>query len=259
MNKLQRNFILILAAALAAAQVRDPLPVPDLPGYQTLKCDFHMHTVFSDGQVWPALRVTEAWHDGLDAIAISDHIDYQPHKDDVRSDPGRPYALARATAEQLGILLVPAFEVARGDIHFNVLFVTDFNVYRGLDQQAALRVARQQNAFVFWNHPGWRRPKAEWLPEVDDYYREKLFQGMELVNGPTFYPEAFPWVEEKKLTILANTDVHGLTAWEYPNRTRAITLVFVSRRDLEGLKEALLARRTVAWQGENLWGAEQHL
>jgi len=259
MTRLLRNLVVLLAAALAVAQVRDPLPVPDLPGYQTLKCDFHMHTVFSDGQVWPPVRVMEAWRDGLDCIAISDHIDYQPHKEDVRVEPARSYALARAQAEQLGILLVPAFEIARGDIHFNILFVTDFNAYRGLDQQAALRIARQQNAFVFWNHPGWRRPKAEWLPVVDEYYREKLFQGMELVNGTTFYPEAFPWIEEKKLTIVANTDVHGLTAWEYPNRTRPVTLVFVSRRDLDGLKEALLARRTVGWQGDNLWGAEAHL
>jgi hypothetical protein len=78
MTRLLRNLVALLAAALAVAQVRDPLPVPDLPGYQTLKCDFHMHTVFSDGQVWPPLRVMEAWRDGLDCIAITDHIDYQP-------------------------------------------------------------------------------------------------------------------------------------------------------------------------------------
>lgn len=260
MKRLTRYLALLFALALVlVAQVRDPLPVPDLPGYQTLKCDFHMHTVFSDGQVWPPLRVLEAWRDGLDAIAITDHIDYQPHKEHVQGDPGSSYALARSTAEQLGILLIPAFEVARGDIHFNVLFVRDFSAFRGLDQQAALRLARQQDAFVFWNHPGWRRPKAEWLPIVDEYYREQLFQGMELVNGTTFYPEAFPWVEEKKLTVVCNTDVHGLTAWEYPNRTRSITLAFVKARTLESLKEALRARRTVAWQGDNLWGDEGYL
>lgn len=252
-------FIVLALAAVAAAQVRDPLPVPDLPGYKTLKCDFHMHTVFSDGQVWPTVRVQEAWRDGLDAIALTDHIDYQPHAQDVRSDPARPHALARALAEQLGILLVPGLEVAQGDVHFNILFVTDFEAYKGLDQQAALRLARKQNAFALWNHPGWRRPKAEWLPLVAKYYDEKLFQGMELVNGTTFYPEAFPWVDEKGLTILANTDVHGLTAWEYPNRTRTITLVFSTTRDLAGLREALFARRTAGWQGENLWGSETYL
>ena len=47
----------ILLALGAAAQSRDALPVPDIPGYRTLKCDFHMHTVFSDGEVWPTTRL----------------------------------------------------------------------------------------------------------------------------------------------------------------------------------------------------------
>ncbi len=49
--------LLLLALVAAPAQVRDPLPVPDIPGYKTLKADFHMHTVFSDGQVWPTMRL----------------------------------------------------------------------------------------------------------------------------------------------------------------------------------------------------------
>lgn len=32
------------------------ISIPDIPGYQTLKGDFHMHTVFSDGHVWPTFR-----------------------------------------------------------------------------------------------------------------------------------------------------------------------------------------------------------
>lgn len=31
------------------AQVRNEIRVPDPEGYRTLKCDFHIHTVFSDG------------------------------------------------------------------------------------------------------------------------------------------------------------------------------------------------------------------
>ena len=42
---------------------------PDIPGYFTLKCDLHQHTVFSDGYVWPTIRVKEAIKDNLDAIA----------------------------------------------------------------------------------------------------------------------------------------------------------------------------------------------
>ena len=33
------------------ADVRREIHFPNLPGYQTLKCDLHEHTVFSDGEV----------------------------------------------------------------------------------------------------------------------------------------------------------------------------------------------------------------
>ena len=48
--------------------------IPDVPGYHTLKCDFHIHTVFSDGLVWPSLRVLEAWQAGMAVMAITDQI-----------------------------------------------------------------------------------------------------------------------------------------------------------------------------------------
>jgi len=67
----------------ASAAVRKEIRIPDIAGYRTLKCDFHMHTVFSDGNVWPTVRVDEAWREGLDAIAITDHVEYHPHKEDI--------------------------------------------------------------------------------------------------------------------------------------------------------------------------------
>ena len=78
--------------ARARARNGDPRPVPDLPGLKTLKADFHLHTVFSDGQVWPTVHVQEAWRDGLDVVALTDHVEYQPHAADVSKDLRRPYA-----------------------------------------------------------------------------------------------------------------------------------------------------------------------
>ena len=95
---MRTKFILLLSIGLcssAMAQVQPSLPkeikvgkervkarqeitLPMIDGYQLLKCDFHMHTIFSDGIVWPTLRVQEAWEEGLDAIAITDHIEGQP-------------------------------------------------------------------------------------------------------------------------------------------------------------------------------------
>lgn len=72
--------ILMAVMALTAQPVRNEILIPSLEGYEVLKCDFHMHTVFSDGSVWPTVRVGEAWQEGLDAMAITDHLEYLPHR-----------------------------------------------------------------------------------------------------------------------------------------------------------------------------------
>lgn len=76
-------FLLLSIPVLTFSQVRNEIQIPDILGFKTLKCDFHMHTVFSDGLVWPTVRVSEAYSQGLDAIAITDHIEYRPHKNDM--------------------------------------------------------------------------------------------------------------------------------------------------------------------------------
>ena len=60
-----------------------PLNFPDIPGYKSLKTDLHIHTVFSDGYVWPNIRVMEALRDNLDAISLTEHLEYQPHLTDI--------------------------------------------------------------------------------------------------------------------------------------------------------------------------------
>ena len=45
----------------------------------TLVSDLHTHSVFSDGHVWPNIRVEEALRNGLDVLAITEHLEYQPH------------------------------------------------------------------------------------------------------------------------------------------------------------------------------------
>src|SRR3546814_3969517 len=65
---------------------RTLIDIPDVNGYKVIKCDFHMHTVLSDGHVWPNVRVQEAWKEGVDAIALTEHMEYQPHQEDVSQD-----------------------------------------------------------------------------------------------------------------------------------------------------------------------------
>ena len=68
---------------------------PDIPGYLTLSTDFHIHTVFSDGNVWPSIRVAEALRDSVDAISLTEHLEYQPHSADIpHPDRNRSYEIA---------------------------------------------------------------------------------------------------------------------------------------------------------------------
>lgn len=72
---------------------------PNLQGLLTLKADFHQHTVFSDGKVWPNVRVEEGVRDGLDVMAITDHIEWQPHGRDIpHENRNRSYELAQLAA-----------------------------------------------------------------------------------------------------------------------------------------------------------------
>jgi 3',5'-nucleoside bisphosphate phosphatase len=245
---------LITLDAQPAFQQRRVLPVPKVNGFETLKCDFHMHTVFSDGVVWPETRVYEAYRDGLDALAITDHDDYHPHKETVSVDLSHGFRLAKDQAEQYGLLLIPALEVTKGDIHVNALFATDVNVTAGKPLLDALRLMKEQGAFLFWNHPGWKGDLT-WQAPVDEAHRNGLIHGVEVVNSDLLEPQTLPWLEPKKLTMLANTDVHELVEIPAGQHRSPITLVFSRTRDAAGIREALLARRTLAWRQDEMWGA----
>ncbi|MDX1409595.1 MAG: hypothetical protein R3330_15715, partial [Saprospiraceae bacterium] len=103
---------------------------PDVPGYLTLVCDFHQHTVFSDGSVWPDIRIQEAARDSVDAISLTEHIEYQPRKADLPNpDRNRSFELARLYARPYDLIVINGSEITR-DMppgHHNAIFVQDAN------------------------------------------------------------------------------------------------------------------------------------
>jgi 3',5'-nucleoside bisphosphate phosphatase len=252
----------------AAGQHGRALLFPNLPGYQTLKTDFHQHTVFSDGRVWPDIRVEEALKDDLDAISLTEHLEYQPHKEDIpHSDRNRSLAVAREAAENSDLMLIHGSEITR-DMppgHTNAIFITDANRLLEDDPMAVFREANRQGAFVFWNHPNWIAQRADGVARLDDlhrqFIREGLLHGIEVVNEHTFSDEALQIALDNNLTIMGTSDVHGLIDWDYnvPHNHRPITLVMARERSPEAIKEALLDRRTVVFHRDMLVGREQHL
>ena len=45
---------------------------PNTEKYQVVVADLHTHSVFSDGAVWPNVRVEEAVRDGIDIMAVTE-------------------------------------------------------------------------------------------------------------------------------------------------------------------------------------------
>ena len=262
--------LLITVALPVAAQERREIAFPDLPGYETLVCDLHMHTVFSDGNVWPTVRVDEAWRLGFEAIAITDHIEYQPHKADVPTNHNRPYELAVGKANQAGILFPRGTEITRDTPpgHFNAIFVKDTSLLETPQPKEipdfieAIKRANEQGAFVFWNHQAWKgEENGTWREEHTIIFENKWLHGMEVCNGGTYYPTAHKWCLEKGLTMMGNSDIHApdLNRQTTPEDHRTVTLVFVKERTLDGLKEALQAGRTAVWYKDQMIGHPEWL
>jgi hypothetical protein len=103
---------------------------------------------------------------------------------------------------------------------------------------------------------------AIWHPEHTRLLSEGKLHGIEVVNGRDYYPEAHRWALEKKLAMLSNSDIHqalNLDFHVHAGDHRPLTLVFAKERTTAAIKEALFARRTAVYSGNQLIGDEQFL
>ena len=268
--------------------VRKEIFIPQVCGYNVYKSDLHTHSVYSDGQVTPKYRIREAWLDGLDIMAVTEHIEYRPNEevfydylneynekeykpvkkglDEVNPMVDLNYAVKESQKEaaKYGILIIPGTEITRDGSkvgHFNALFTTDNNLIYDKDPVQAIRNAKAQGALVMHNHPGWTRKSIAMTDTEVKAYGEGLIDGVEVMNGVEFYPGVIDRVRERKLFIAANTDIHASTAVEYNvyGETRPMTLILAKDRSLDSIREALEAGRTIAYGFGHLCGSEELL
>lgn len=261
--------------------LRNEFVLPNVNGFKVLKCDLHSHTIYSDGNVTPEYRVREAWVDGLDVLAITEHIEYRPWEGKMISylkgyfpgDPNKPNGniladlnvsnnLAIAAAAGYGITIIPGAEITRNQQkigHYNALFVKDVNTIYDADPAVSMKKAREQGALIMHNHPGWARKSVEIIDFEKKVYDEGLIDGIEIMNGSEFYPSVVSRASDKKFFMAANTDIHGTTTMDYvaQGHRRNMTLVLAKDNSLEAIREALKARRTLAYSFGTLAGEEQ--
>ena len=273
---------------------RREIVLPQVNGYDVYKADLHTHTIFSDGQVMPSLRVQEAWLDGLDIMAVTEHIEYRPRENEFvkyldryvedKYDKGVNYRitsknptdegimvdlnhcvkLSQQEAQKYGLLIIPGVEITRSGSkvgHFNALFTTDNNLIYDPDPVQAVRNAKAQGALVQHNHPGWTRENIDFTKTEEILYGEGLIDGVEVMNGSEFYPGIIDRVKQYGQYISANSDIHATTAMNYTlyGASRPMTLIFAKEKTLEGVREALEADRTLALGFNTICGDEQLL
>ena len=243
-------------------------------GYNLYKADLHTHSVFSDGSVTPQFRVREAWLEGLDVMAVTEHIEYRPHEKvfgeylkaegPFNTDLNTSVNLALKEAAIWDIFIIPGSEITRNGTtvgHFNALFTKDNNLIYDDDPVQAIRNAKKQGALVMHNHPGWTRTDIDFTPTEQAAYDEGLIDGVEVVNYVEFYPGIIDRVREHGLFIAANSDIHASAEEEYNAEgfNRPITLIFATERTEAGLREALEAGRTLALAFNTICGSESLL
>ena len=268
---------------------RAEIILPQVNGYNIYKADLHTHTVFSDGGVTPKIRVQEAYQDGLDIVALTDHIEYRTNeeaflrategyhkrlpkaknhlihrepadKDGILADLNLPYELSKKYAKRYDIMVIPGVEITRHPDqygHFNALFVKDANKVYDPDPAQSFRNAKAQGALIMHNHPGWRRTttdKSEFLVKA---YGEKLIDGIEIINGYGAAPKLINRCREENLFVGAGTDLHGSS--NYGDNLRPCTFIFAKERTEEAIKDALKAGRSLAYSAKNVMGDKQLL
>jgi len=259
---------LLITGILVQAQDRS-IEFPDIPGYLTLKSDLHMHSVLSDGSVWPNIRVQEAIKDGLDVISLTDHLEYQPHQADIpHLDRNRGFELSQKAAKGSNLTILRGSEITRSmpPGHFNAIFIKDANKLMAKDVMEVFKEAKNQDAFVFWNHPHWTAQQPDGIAKLSKMHlkliSEGLVQGIEIYNESTYSDEALQIALDHKLTILGNSDIHGLIDYQFnvaEGGHRPTTLIFATERSPQAIREALFERRTAVWFDNTLVGAAEFL
>ena len=311
MKKIILTICLLLGLGIAGAQTksykfteklyyntpsRTNFVLPQVDGLNCYTADLHAHTIYSDGELSPEERVKEAWCDGLDILAITDHIEtrrqernmlkflkgYSPdkkgfepintrvsrgkHADErgIVSDLNFSTELARQTAKSYPELtIIKGAEISREPVHIGhycALFTTDNNAIYSRDDAEAIRNARAQGAIITHNHPGWERTSCDMTEFHKKVYGEGLIDGVEISNGTSFYPEIVGRCIDKKLYMVSATDIHATTSYyNKQNFYRNMTLIFAKDKSEKSLKKAFLSQKTLGYSGGYIIGEESLL
>lgn len=239
----------VLEQPFARDTERTEIIIPKVNGLNVYKSDLHLHTIYSDGDVTPEMRVIEAWQDGLDIIAITDHMEYRRieremfkyMKDYIREDLRSGKAvntnvlktdpdahgllvdfniapeLAIKKARDYGIFVIKGVEITRSNLgDYNALFTTDNNKIYDPNLEQTIRNARAQGAFIIHNHPSYDKNTPNHItPFTNDLYAKGLIDGVEVANHVRIWQYLITHCIAGGYTPCGNSDAHEYVSWKY--------------------------------------------
>ena len=180
------------------------------------------------------------------------------------SDHNESYNIAKNEGDKLGFMVIKGAEITRSKPlgHLNALFISDANALDVDDPLQAIDIAEAQGAYIIWNHPGWPDNKSTFYPVHGDLIKAGKIDAYEAYNYMESYPLTFDWYAEYGIAPMANTDIHGPIDIDYAygeGWIRPMTLVFATDRTEAALREALDAKRTLAFFHGTLVGDKEYL
>jgi hypothetical protein len=270
---------------------RTEIVLPQVKGFNIYKADLHIHTSYSDGHITPAGRVEEAWNDGLDIIAITDHYevyrnikklfkvtapynaDGKPTKYMSAHDAGaimldfnaiHDEAVEQRDKAGYEMLIIKGCEMARNSRthgHFNCLFLKDINTLYDKDMSVAFDNVHAQGGLVIHNHPAYMRGTTDKSEFHEQVYGAGKIDGIEVANSLSFYPPIVRRCVEEKLFMVGGSDIHNESLRKFGSLGVYRTMTFIMAKELTeaAIKDAILKHRTIAYSGGYLIGEEKWL
>ncbi|MAU63358.1 MAG: PHP domain-containing protein [Flavobacteriaceae bacterium] len=267
--------ILLIITSLSSYSQKRKVFFKSPAGVYFISSDLHIHSVFSDGAVWPTVRVDEAIRDSLDLISLTEHLEYQSHISDIpHTNRNRSFQIAGGYVQKRPLAVVHGTEITKPmpPGHFNAIFIQDANKFFDKNKEPlnfikGIKEANSQGAFVFWNHPMWEANRSDGIAKLDPIHKEvinkKLLHGIEVVNFDTFSEEAMQIALDYELTMMGTSDVHILIEWDFniekESFHRPITFIMSKNRTIKSIRDALFNGDTFIWYRDLIIGKSNNL
>lgn len=243
------------------------IALPETEEWKLMACDLHTHTSLSDGRVTPLERVTEAWREGLHAIALTDH---SPFMFGETQSYDEIYNKVRQWGKEKGLIVIKGIELTADKPigHWNLLFLdnTDDYLYANYPASpetvyALIKKAYRSGSIVMYNHPGWPDRESNLNKFQYDLFEKGYVNAIEVISGPEWYPQTIDNALHYKLSMISSSDLHYPVSVRYDlqNSHRNMTLAFVKDRTEKELIDAIRCGQTIAWADNLLIGSARLL